>query len=82
MKVYDAIKEMLENNKTIQRNGKYSYNWFYKMLKTDIGDLIVYQYGAAIDPNSWKIGSFSFDKDDINSEYEIVENKKGENDEK
>jgi hypothetical protein len=73
MKVYEALKEMIENKKTIKAKKKtiYGGDWFYKLLITDIGSLIVHKFG---EDGSWAIGCFSISGEGLDLEYEIVEN--------
>ena len=77
MKAHEALKEMIENKQMIKRvKNKNSYSdLFYKVLKTDIGDLIVYRFGES---GVWTIGTFSIEGKELNDEYEIVEKIKGE----
>ena len=77
MKAHEALKEMIENKQMIKKvkRKSWSNDFFYKILETDIGNLIVYRFG---DSGTWTIGRFSISGEDLNDEYEIVEKIKGE----
>lgn len=75
MKIYEAIKELIENNKMIRKPKKENFgsNTYYKILKSDIGDLIVQKYG---EDGQWNISSLYFEIKDLQADFEIVENEK------
>jgi len=75
MKIYEAIKELIENNKMIRKPKKenFGFNTYYKILKSDIGDLIVQKYG---EDGQWNISSLYLDIKDLQADFEIVENEK------
>lgn len=78
MKIYDAIREMKENGKIIRRKSFSYYYVYYKYVEIDSIKLILTKLSSSFEEDKWKTGSLIVDTENLEKDWEIYTDGKGE----